>query len=121
MGKIKKRVRARRAQKSIQRHSLVLGLIGDALVLISIITRIIGWPVHAFATIVNKLCRHYPELRVLHNHLFVSVISGAIVVVTSFLVADWFHHAVWSATIETARAAGVCPIWAVIESKFVRV
>jgi hypothetical protein len=121
MGKIKKRVIARRAQKSIQRHSLVLGLLSDILFTVGLVMKIVNWPVHTFARWVNRESRHYPELRILQSHLFVSVTSGALVLVGSFFVADWFHHAVWSATIETARAAGVCPIWALIETKFVRI
>jgi hypothetical protein len=62
--------------------------------------KIVNWPVHTFARWVNRESRRYPELRILQSHLFVSVTSGAVVLVVSFFVADWFHHAVWSATIE---------------------
>lgn len=118
MGKLKKKIRDRRRTRV--RHSMVLGLIDDVLFLIGLVAKIGGWPVKAFSKAFSKACRTYPELKVFHNHATVSVITGLGLLVVSFTIADLYHHALWAATIETARAAGVCPIWEIISTRFVR-
>jgi hypothetical protein len=132
MGKRKiVRRRARHVRKTTRRHSLVLGLVHDlsfvlGLIITAVFTvltfavKIIGYPVrkfaHGMARVIKTQVRVHPQLHFLETHTFWSVSAGMVLLVVSFAAENLSHHFLWGCTVETARAAGVCPIWETIAS-----
>lgn len=121
MGKLKRKIRgARRARSFNAKQSFCLfvitGLLHDILWIINSVIHVIAWPIHALAAMLAREAKRYPSLRLIHKHAhaYFAVFIGLAVVILSFLGEGMFHHAVWSASLETARAAGVCPIWDLI-------
>lgn len=118
---MRKNTRAKnRKHVKYHRPSVVLGFIYDVLFVIHHMVIIIGWPIRAAAHALRKIFRRYPSLRFLHSHEVLSVVLGLSTLALAFALENLSHHYLWSATIETMRAAGVCPVWELIAAKFVR-
>jgi hypothetical protein len=117
--KIRKAKRCARCQN--RKQSLVAGLINDVWFVIRGIIKLVSWPVHAFSHLLARECKKHPELKVLHNHAFVSVLTGFMLLLIAFSLEHAFKHVFWTCSIETMKAAGVCPIWETISAKLVRV
>jgi hypothetical protein len=100
---------------------VLLGLFHDILRAVSLATKTIAWPVHTFSHWVAKESRRHPGLKVLHSHSFVCVSMGFVLLAVSFAIEHFSEHFLWSCSIETMRAAGVCPIWEVIAVRLVKV
>lgn len=131
MGKRKIVRRQVRRKVKTHRHSLVLGLVHDIsfvlgfvvrgfFKLLSVLVTVLGWPIRKFAhfavrTIKTQVKVH-PQLHFLETHTFWSVGAGSVLLIVSFAAENLVHHFLWQCTLETARAAGVCPIWETIAS-----
>lgn len=130
MGK-RKIVRRQRRKVKSHRHSLVLGLVHDVTFvlgliirgvfkLLSVLVTVLGWPIrkfsHVAARTIKTQVKVHPQLHFLETHTFWSVGAGSVLLILSFAAENLSHHFLWGCTLETARAAGVCPIWETIAS-----
>ena len=96
-------------------QSLILGLIHDLFMLIKVIFSIISWPVHTLSRVVQDQVKKVPQLHVSHVRAIICILIGLAVIGVTYLAEHLFDHSkVWLMSIETARAAGVCPIWETI-------
>ena len=116
----RKHRKAKRTNAWYTKHSLVIGLISDILRLIRVLIIIVGLPVRLMSMGIAKAAKKYPRLRWFHSHEFVTVCAGFTILVIAFAIQRFFHpeHVVAESTLETMKAAGVCPMWSVIESRF---
>jgi hypothetical protein len=72
---------------------------------------VISFPVSVAAHTLALLCRKLGTAKLFHNRHFWGAVVGAALVIVSFDIEHLFRHPIWSATIETTRSVGVCPIW----------
>jgi hypothetical protein len=93
------------------KHSLVLGLIGDLVTLIKGLVSLIAWPVRTLSKVVRRQYKHTAFGRWKHAHSVLCVAFGLALLGLTFTIEALSKHPAWSATIETMRAAGVCPVW----------
>jgi hypothetical protein len=111
MKRIRKKVAKRKAARKVQRHSAVLGLLSDLFFVLRLLIGIISWPVKSMAHVIHSSLRQHPQLRYKHMHSVVCIIIGLGVLTLSFWLETLSHHPLASVSVETLRAAGVCPIW----------
>lgn len=76
--------------------------------------RLVNWPFHWAAGQIRATFKHWGVPAILHHHKAISVSLGLCVLFVSFFIQNWFNHPVWEASVETMRAAGVCPLWEAI-------
>lgn len=86
----------------------VIGLVFHAII------KIVGWPVHAISHLIHREVKQYPHLAFLQNRRVISVALGLVLLAVSFAVEHISQHFLWGCSIETMRAAGVCPVWEAI-------
>lgn len=108
-----KRKRKRKVVQT-QRHSAVLGLLSDLAFLVKLLIATISWPVKALAGLIHSELRKHPQFQYKHMHSALCIIIGLGVLTLSFWLETVSHHPVSQVSVETLRAAGVCPIWETI-------
>lgn len=74
-------------------------------------TVLCAWPFNYVAHKIHLSLKKRGVPTILHHHKAISVTLGILLLLITFTVQNWFHHPVWEAGVETARAAGVCPLW----------
>jgi hypothetical protein len=111
--RMKRKLKPRKkVQNRFTKHSLVLGLLSDLHTLIKLVMAIISWPVKTIAHGVHTVLKpHLRHIKHNHAHAAICVALGVTVLGVSFVAEHMFQHVAWNVTIETMRAAGVCPIW----------
>lgn len=75
---------------------------------------LLNWPFHWLSGHIMRAFKAYGAPMVEHHHKLCSVALGLILVTISVLIQHWFSHPVWTVGVETAKAAGVCPLWEAI-------
>ena len=110
MKKLRKSNRVRR-RKRTYRPSFILGIMFDLWALVCLVVKIGAWPVRTLSHTIHRELRKYPMLRFRHAHVALCMAIGFLLVLASFALQNLFHHVMWDCTLETVRAAGVCPIW----------
>ena len=108
---MKRKRRNARPVNSVQNNSVVLGLLHDIWVLLRLIVSLLSWPAKTLARAIHNSVKHHPALRSKHTHTMLCVGIGLATLLVSFVIEHYSSHPVWSASVETMRAAGVCPIW----------
>jgi hypothetical protein len=114
MKRKKRKIAPKRACGCGKRQSLVIGLCNDLWLVVQMTMRVGSWPCRATATLVHSQLRKHPSFRFKHAHAVLCMSMGFALLGITFMVENAFHHAAWSMTVETMRAAGVCPIWETI-------
>jgi ABC-type dipeptide/oligopeptide/nickel transport system permease component len=99
------------ACKFARRPSFVLGVLADLWFALCAIAKVGAFPVRTIAHAIHRLMRKHPALRFKHAHVALCVLIGFTLVLVSFVLEKAFNHVLWTCTLETLRAAGVCPIW----------
>jgi len=111
MKRTKRKVVSRRRNNK-RAHSLVLGVVHDILWIVKIVCSVISWPVKQVANIIKKQLHRNRTLRKFrYTHEVVCIGLGLAILGVAFALESLSSHPLWGMSIETMRAAGVCPIW----------
>jgi hypothetical protein len=116
----KRKIAKRKVVKSTQSKSLirfvVVGLVHDLLSAFKALIKVFSWPINSLSHVIHVEAKKHPSLKVLHSRAFISFCMGFTVLAISFSVEHLFKHVLWDCSIETMRAAGVCPIWDIVSN-----
>ena len=97
------------------RHSAVLGLVSDLLTFAKLLIKILAWPCNALAKSIHYVMqlsfKRYPALHSQNVHTILCMAIGAAMLTVAFLLENRYNHPLWHATVETAKAGGVCPFY----------
>lgn len=93
------------------RQSFLLGVLWDVVSIVEITFRICGWPLRQLGKLMHNCVKHHRALKSEGARLAISACFGLVLLAGVFAVEHFSDYFLWQFGIETAKAAGVCPIW----------
>lgn len=96
------------------RQSVLLGVFWDVVAIVKIAFAVLSWPFKLAGNELHKLIKHHPQFKSDTVRLCISAVIGLFVLAVVFAVQNLSHHYLFQFGVETAKAAGVCPIWETI-------